>query len=206
VRMRRLPKFRQLATGHGRPAARARESVTTMRSHPTATQHRIHSIAGRDREHQPPISHAPRLPQLRPARSPPRASGGSRLGSSDVHPVHCCLRLSPGEAASLGIMEVALMTEMNVRRGRHRGHECWSGNARFGWPGRAVGHPAWWIGRRPAGCSWPVRAGCCNSLTSGELTEHLGHDKHDPAGRNGGNSRNEDGAHPCRTGPAGGAA
>ena len=42
------------------------------------------------------------------------------------------------------------------------------------------------------------------SALEGEITDHLGYDKHDPAGRDGGNSRNgvsgQDGVHRCRPG------
>jgi hypothetical protein len=50
----------------------------------------------------------------------------------------------------------------------------------------------------PKGSTWSARAGCWPGLTKTvletaletEMAEHLGYDKHDPAGRTGGNSRN----------------
>jgi putative transposase len=35
------------------------------------------------------------------------------------------------------------------------------------------------------------------SALEGEITDHLGYDKHDPAGKNSGNSRNGTGRRPC---------
>ena len=35
------------------------------------------------------------------------------------------------------------------------------------------------------------------SALEGEITDHLGYDKHDPAGKNSGNSRNAPGPRPC---------
>src|SRR5258707_855992 len=57
---------------------------------------------------------------------------------------------------------------------------------------------SWLSGPAPRGCGSLVRVGCCRKLTKavvesaldGELDDHLGYGKHDPAGRDGGNSRN----------------
>ena len=57
---------------------------------------------------------------------------------------------------------------------------------------------SWWSGPVRRGCSCPARTGCSGGLSKrvlesaldGEITDHLGYHKHDPAGRNSGNSRN----------------
>ncbi|MEU9464555.1 transposase [Streptomyces sp. NPDC048312] len=60
-----------------------------------------------------------------------------------------------------------------------------------------AGRGRWCTTSRPRASSWPARAGCSSSRPNGcwrpfegEITDHLGYDKHDAAGKNGGNRRN----------------
>ena len=70
------------------------------------------------------------------------------------------------------------------------------------WPHQPLARDTWpgncWAGRRPRAWSCSARTGYClrspRRCWSGrwpeEMTEHLGYEKHDPAGRGSGNSRN----------------
>ena len=89
------------------------------------------------------------------------------------------------------------MTDTTTGRGYFRGGEDRAGRRPAGRCGRRAGRAAGGPGPG-GGLQLTGEGGLLQQLTKrvleaaldGEITDHLGYDKHDPAGNNGGNSRN----------------
>ena len=89
------------------------------------------------------------------------------------------------------------------RDDRVPGHTNWiSGSWPRPWWSRPAREGVELIG--PGGLLTGLTKSVLETAVEEEISEHLGYDKHDPVGRNGGNSRNghsgEDGAHRDRAG------